>query len=147
MSSGNVTYGAPSTGGCTVKGAVFAGDRRVEVRDFPKPEPGPGEVVLKMMASGLCGSDLARYRLPASEVVQPSRVAGHEPCGVVAEVGPGVTSVRVGDRVMMHHYTGCNACSMCRVGYTQMCLVTTRYTAPPRMEATRTTCCVRRRRA
>ena len=42
---------------------------------------------------------------------------------MVAEVGPGVTSVRVGDRVMMHHYTGCNACSMCRIGYTQMCLV------------------------
>ncbi len=47
-----------------MKGAVFAGDRRVEVRDFPEPEPGPGEVVLKMMASGLCGSDLMRYRLP-----------------------------------------------------------------------------------
>ena len=106
-----------------MKGAVFVGDRRVEVRDFSKPEPGPGEVVLKMMASGLCGSDLARYRAPASEVVQPPRVAGHEPCGVVSEVGPGVASVRAGDRVMMHHYTGCDACSMCRIGYTQMCLV------------------------
>ena len=106
-----------------MKGAVFVGDRRMEVRDFPKPEPGPGEVVLKMKASGLCGSDLMRYRLPASELTEPLRVAGHEPCGVVAEVGPGVTSVQVGDRVMMHHYTGCNACSMCRIGYTQMCLV------------------------
>ena len=42
---------------------------------------------------------------------------------MVAEVGPGVTEVQVGDRVMMHHYTGCNTCSMCRIGYTQMCLV------------------------
>ncbi len=106
-----------------MKGAFFVGDRRVGLRDLPEPEPGPGEVLLKMMASGLCGSDLRRYRTPASELVEPLHVAGHEPCGVVAEVGAGVDSVAVGDRVMMHHYTGCNACSMCRIGYTQMCLV------------------------
>ncbi len=106
-----------------MRGVVFLGDRKLEVRELPKPEPGPGEVVLKMMASGLCGSDLSRYRRAASEVPPPHHVAGHEPCGVVAEVGAGVTAVKAGDRVMMHHYTGCGACSMCRIGYTQMCLV------------------------
>ncbi len=105
-----------------MKGVVFIGDRNLELRDLPEPEPGPGEVLLKMMASGLCGSDLKRYRAPRAELTGSLHVAGHEPCGVVSEVGPGVTQVQVGDRVMMHHYTGCNACSMCRIGYTQMCL-------------------------
>ena len=106
-----------------MRGVVFVGDRHIELRDLPEPEPGPGEVLLEMKASGLCGSDLRRYRGPATALPEPLHVAGHEPCGVVAEVGPGVTSVNVGDRVMMHHYTGCNTCSMCRIGYTQMCLV------------------------
>lgn len=62
--------------------------------------------------------------MPKSEKGAPDtlHVGGHEPCGVIAEVGPNVTQVKVGDRVMMHHYTGCGACSMCRIGYTQMCL-------------------------
>ncbi len=106
-----------------MKGVVFTGDRNLEIRELGIPEPGSGEVVLKMMASGLCGSDLRRYRMSSDEIGSPLFVAGHEPCGVVAEVGPNVESVRVGDRVMMHHYTGCNRCSMCRIGYTQMCLV------------------------
>ena len=106
-----------------MKGAIFTGDRSVELIDLPEPEPKHGEVLLKMMASGLCGSDLRRYRAPSAELAPPFHVAGHEPCGVVAEVGPGVSEVEVGDRVMMHHYTGCGACSMCRIGYTQMCLV------------------------
>ena len=104
-----------------MKGVIFTGDRTLELRDLPEPEPGHGEVLLKMMASGMCGSDLTRYRMPASDLTA-FHVAGHEPCGVVAEVGPGVTEVSVGDRVMMHHYTGCNTCSMCRIGYNQMCL-------------------------
>ena len=65
-----------------MKGAVFVGDRRMEVRDFPKPEPGPGEVVLKMKASGLCGSDLMRYRLPASELTRAAlALPGTSPAG------------------------------------------------------------------
>ena len=49
-----------------MRGVVFVGDRTVELRDLPEPEPGQGEVLLKMMASGLCGSDLRRYRTPAA---------------------------------------------------------------------------------
>lgn len=106
-----------------MRGAVFPGDRQVELRDLPDPTPGAGQVVIAMKASGLCGSDLKAYRTARSERGDPAslKVAGHEPCGVIAEVGPGVTQVRVGDRVMMHHYTGCGACKMCRIGYTQMC--------------------------
>jgi threonine dehydrogenase-like Zn-dependent dehydrogenase len=107
-----------------MRGIVFVGDREVEMRELSKPSPGAGEVVLAMKASGLCGSDLRAYRVPRAQRGDPTALAvgGHEPCGVVAEVGPGVSTVRVGDRVMMHHYTGCGTCRLCRIGYTQMCL-------------------------
>jgi 2-desacetyl-2-hydroxyethyl bacteriochlorophyllide A dehydrogenase len=107
-----------------MKGVVFVGDRQIDLREVPKPTPGPGEVVLAMKASGLCGSDLRPYRMPKAQRgnAMALTVGGHEPCGVVAEVGPGVSTVRVGDRVMMHHYTGCGMCQMCRIGYTQMCM-------------------------
>jgi threonine dehydrogenase-like Zn-dependent dehydrogenase len=107
-----------------MKGIVFVGDREVEIRELAKPSPGAGEVLLAMKASGLCGSDFRAYRAPRAQRGDPTSLAagGHEPCGVVAEVGPGVSTVRAGDRVMMHHYTGCGTCRMCRIGYTQMCL-------------------------
>ena len=107
-----------------MKGVVFLGDSELDIRELPKPSAGLGEVVIEMKASGLCGSDLRPYRMPKTEKASPEllHVGGHEPCGVIAEIGPNVTQVKLGDRVMMHHYTGCGACSMCRIGYTQMCL-------------------------
>ena len=91
-----------------MRGVVFTGDRQVEIRTLPDPHPGPGDVVIAMKASGLCGSDLRHYRAARSERGDQAnlKVAGHEPCGVVAEIGADVTEVAVGDRVMMHHYTG-----------------------------------------
>ena len=107
-----------------MRGVIFTGDREVEIRNLNDPQPGPGEVVIAMKASGLCGSDLRHYRAARADRGDPAnlKVAGHEPCGVIAEIGSGVTEVAVGDRVMMHHYTGCRTCTMCRIGYTQMCL-------------------------
>ena len=107
-----------------MKGVVFLGDRELDIRELPDPTPGPGEVVVAMKASGLCGSDLRPYRLSKDQKGDPAllKVGGHEPCGVIAEIGKDVHSVKVGDRVMMHHYTGCGTCTMCRVGYTQICL-------------------------
>jgi len=113
-----------------MKAVVFHGDRKLEIMDFPDPTPGPGEVVLEIKASGMCGSDLKYYRAvggaaamgfggPAGPII-----AGHEPCGVVAAVGAGVDPAlaAVGDRVMDHHYEGCGVCKHCREGWTQMCL-------------------------
>jgi len=115
-----------------MKGVVFLGDRKLELRDFPDPTPGPRDVVLEIKASGMCGSDLHNYREPARAANavtggirrQAGMIAGHEPCGVVAAVGSGVTEqeARVGQRVMDHHYEGCGACKHCRAGWTQMCL-------------------------
>ena len=107
-----------------MKGAVFLGDRTVELRDFPDPEPGPGEVVVAIRASGMCGSDLHVYRdAPGSPATSGQRVVGHEPAGVVHAVGPGVgpDMAAVGDRVMVHHYIGCTRCDHCRLGWPQMC--------------------------
>jgi threonine dehydrogenase-like Zn-dependent dehydrogenase len=114
-----------------MRGALFVGDRKIEIRQFPDPLPGPGEVVLEIKASGMCGSDLKFYRpapgeaqraLGLGDISEPI-IGGHEPCGVVAAVGPGVSEAeaRVGDRVMDHHYCGCGVCSHCRVGWSQLC--------------------------
>ena len=105
-----------------MRGMVFLGDRRVELQDFVDPTPGPGEVVLAIGASGMCGSDLHYYRAAGDPGVEPC-IGGHEPAGTVVAVGPGVlpTQVAVGDRVMVHHYAGCGTCRSCRSGWTQMC--------------------------
>src|SRR5437773_11017161 len=110
-----------------MRGAVFLGNRKIEIRNFPDPTPGPGEVVIEMKASGLCGSDLKFYRSPPGAAqaalglggsAEPF-IAGHEPCGVVAARGPGVSEreAPIGQRVMDHHYSGCGVCKHCRVGW------------------------------
>src|ERR1700757_2960687 len=97
-----------------MRGVVFTGDRTLEIMTFPDPTPGPGEVVVEMKASGMCGSDLHQYRRSKSQPqgstgVPPNpnpTIAGHEPCGVVVAVGAGVAGAeaRIGDRMMVHHY-------------------------------------------
>jgi L-iditol 2-dehydrogenase len=107
-----------------MRGVVLTGDRGVAIREFEDPRPGPGEVVVQIRASGICGTDLHIYHAPASErAARPPTISGHEPCGVVAEVGAGVSEhvARVGDRVMVHHYLGCGVCDQCRIGYPQQC--------------------------
>jgi threonine dehydrogenase-like Zn-dependent dehydrogenase len=109
-----------------MQGVVFMGQRRVELREFPDPEPGPDEVVVRIKASGMCGSDLHYYRGDATPSDTPSSelcIGGHEPAGVVETVGSAVdpANVAVGDRVMVHHYSGCGACSSCRTGWPQLC--------------------------
>ncbi len=77
-----------------MRGLIFTGNRESELREFPDPRPGPGEAVITIRASGLCGSDLLRYR-----GTEPSpTIIGHEPCGVVAELGPGSPSSHVTER-------------------------------------------------
>jgi threonine dehydrogenase-like Zn-dependent dehydrogenase len=114
-----------------MRGVVFTGGREIELMEFPDPTPGPGEVVLEMKASGMCGSDLHQYRRPKSGgesigglPVNPNPViGGHEPCGIVAAIGPEVSEkmARVGQRVMVHHYKGCTVCEHCRSGWSQLC--------------------------
>lgn len=107
-----------------MKGLIFEGERRVALADVPDPTPAPGEVIVRIAASGMCGSDLHYYRADGPlEANGAPCVGGHEPAGVVEALGPGVetSQVQVGDRVMVHHYAGCGGCSACRAGWTQMC--------------------------
>ncbi len=113
-----------------MRGVVFTGERQLELMEFPDPIPGEGEVVIEMKASGMCGSDLHQYRRPRSGgatggLAAPSEptIAGHEPCGIVAAIGPGVDAARakIGQRVMVHHYKGCTVCNHCRSGWSQLC--------------------------
>jgi len=116
-----------------MRGVVFTGDRKLELRTFPDPIPGPGEVVIELKASGMCGSDLKFYRRSKSGgegavafgFADPGEIiAGHEPCGIVAAVGAGVTEkqARIGSRVMQFHYAGCGLCAQCRSGWGQLCI-------------------------
>jgi len=101
-----------------MKGIVFLGNRRCEVREFPVPEPGPGEVLLRIKATGICGSDLSVYRSETSS----DQIRGHEPCGVIEKVAPDVTHLKVGDRVTVHHHQGCGSCPACVEGEVVACI-------------------------
>jgi threonine dehydrogenase-like Zn-dependent dehydrogenase len=108
----------------TMPGLVFLGGSRSELREFQVPEPRPTEVVIRVMASGLCGSDLHSYRSPdglRSPRTGEFIVAGHEPAGVVERIGSQVTAFAPGDRVLAYHILGCGLCHNCRLGYPVNC--------------------------
>jgi threonine dehydrogenase-like Zn-dependent dehydrogenase len=99
----------------------YTGDRQVVVRDKPEPRPGPGEVVIQMKASAVCGSDLHAYRHPQPDLLTSDMTPGHEPCGVIAELGEGVTNWSVGDRVVVYFRRTCGECFYCRTGHRNVC--------------------------
>jgi L-iditol 2-dehydrogenase len=90
--------------------AVYYNNKDIRVKDLPKPEIGADEILLKVMASGICGTDVVEwYRLPKAP-----RVLGHEATGIIYEVGEKVTKCRVGDRVFVSHHVPCNKCRYCQ---------------------------------
>ena len=92
-----------------------AGDIRIE--DVTLPEAGPGEIVIRIKASGICGSDVMHwYRQGRGPVV-----LGHEIGGEIAAVGEGVTAYKSGDRVGASHHVPCNTCHYCRTGHDTVC--------------------------
>lgn len=101
-------------------GVVLPGNSTVAFREFPVPSPGHGQVLVKMRASSICGSDIrAIYREHLGEGAEAYQgvIAGHEPCGQVVELGPGCKRIREGDRVVIYHIGGCGLCEECRRGY------------------------------
>ncbi len=103
--------------------AVSLGYQSVNVVDVPRPKPGPGEVLMKVEASAICRADLSLYHGMSVFGGPPDGaiVPGHEPCGVVAEVGDGVTGVSVGDRIVGYLAISCNRCAVCRAGWKMLC--------------------------
>ena len=100
----------------SMRAAIYHGAGRITIEDVPIPVIGPGELLVRITACGLCGSDLMRwYQDPRAPVV-----LGHEPVGVVASAGEGA-EFAVGDRVFVHHHVPCFACDLCRRGRHTLC--------------------------
>ena len=105
--------------GHPLNGVFLPGGRQVVLESVPDPTPGWGQVVVEMKASTICGSDLrAIYRehLGTGAEAYQGVVAGHEPCGEIVAVGPGIRRFGVGDRVVLYHIAGCGVCPDCRAG-------------------------------
>jgi len=97
--------------------AMYYSNRDVRVEEMPVPQIGPGEVLMRVEASGICGTDLLEwYRLHKAPLV-----LGHEVAGVVAAVGKGVKRYRVGERICAAHHVPCNTCRYCLSGHHTVC--------------------------
>ena len=98
--------------------SVYRGDGKLVAEEWPRPTIGAGEVLLRVLGCGLCGSDIAK-------IVDPSTpaplVLGHEVVGEIVTLGPGVTDCAIGDRVVAAHHVPCGDCHYCRRGSESMC--------------------------
>ncbi|MBA2691252.1 MAG: alcohol dehydrogenase catalytic domain-containing protein [Rubrobacter sp.] len=104
-----------------MKAFVKTGNRPGEagIEDVPRPAPGPDEVLLRVASCGICGSDIHAFNSdPGFEWVRPPITLGHEFSGAVEEVGPDVSDVSVGDRVVAVAIQGCGECEACESGST-----------------------------
>lgn len=94
----------------TMRAAVYRGKGRVVVETVPVPAIGAGEVLIRVAACGICGTDLKKIE---HGFVAAPQIFGHEVSGTVVAVGPGVTRWKLGDRVMSFHHVPCGACFYC----------------------------------
>ena len=107
-----------------MRGAYLPGNSTVELREAADPQAGHGEVLLRMKASTICGSDIRciyHEHLGKGPERYQGVIAGHEPSGQIVETGPGCRRFRVGDRVLVYHISGCGLCNDCRRGYMISC--------------------------
>jgi threonine dehydrogenase-like Zn-dependent dehydrogenase len=100
----------------------YVGERQALCCDKADPKPAANEVVIQVKAAGICGSDLHVYRRPSKDFLERARVPGHEPAGVIAEVGSDVKDWRVGDRVTAYFRQICGVCYYCRTGHSNVCI-------------------------
>lgn len=109
----------------TMRGLVLPGNSSAELREFSVPEPGHGEVLIRVKSSTICGSDIRciyhQHLGKGPEGYQPGTIAGHEPCGQIVAAGPGCRRFKEGDRVIVYHISGCGVCNDCRRGYMISC--------------------------
>jgi L-iditol 2-dehydrogenase len=100
-----------------VRAAVYYSNNDVRVEERPRPVAGPGELVFRVEASGICGSDVMEwYRIRKAPLV-----LGHEVAGEVVEAGPGVAAFKPGDRIVATHHVPCDACRYCLAGQHPYC--------------------------
>ena len=102
-----------------MKANVFRGNGRFGIEDVEQPLAGVGEAVIRITLTTICGTDLHIVR--GEYPVKPGLVIGHEPVGVIAQLGPGVDGYAVGDRVLVGAITPCGQCNGCLSGHTSQC--------------------------
>ena len=98
---------------------VFHGKDKISVEEVEKPRPGPGEAVIRVTLTTICGTDL--HILRGEYPVKPGLIIGHEPVGVIDELGAGVIGYQVGDRVLVGAITPCGQCNACLSGHLAQC--------------------------
>src|SRR5262245_33705197 len=102
-----------------MKANVFRGIHQFGIEDVERPHASAGEAVLRVTLTTICGTDLHIVR--GEYPVEPGRIIGHEPVGVVEELGPGVTGYAIGDRVLVGAITPCGQCHGCLSGHPSQC--------------------------
>jgi 2-desacetyl-2-hydroxyethyl bacteriochlorophyllide A dehydrogenase len=102
-----------------MRATVFHGVGDIRVEEVPRPRPANGEALIRVTTTTICGTDLHIVR--GEYPVRPGLVIGHEPVGVIAELGPGVSGYEVGDRVLVGAITPCGQCLSCLSGHHSQC--------------------------
>jgi len=100
-----------------MRAAIYYANNDLRIKEIDTPKIGPGEVLMRVEASGICGSDIMEwYRIDRVPLV-----LGHEVAGVVAAVGAGVKDFKAGDRICAAHHVPCNECHFCKTGHHTVC--------------------------
>ncbi|MDE2466593.1 MAG: alcohol dehydrogenase catalytic domain-containing protein, partial [Alphaproteobacteria bacterium] len=102
-----------------MKALVFRGKHQIRIEEVPIPKPGYGEAVVRVTLTTICGTDLHIVR--GEYPVKPGLILGHEPVGVIHDIGPGVTGYRIGERVLVGAITPCGQCNFCLGGNWSQC--------------------------
>ena len=110
---------SPRTTASTMKALVFRGPNQIGLEQIPIPRPGPGEAVIRVTLTNICGTDV--HILKGEYPVKPGLIIGHEPVGVVHELGVGVSGYQIGDRVLVGAITPCGQCVDCLRGDLSQC--------------------------
>src|SRR6188508_236405 len=98
---------------------VFHEKDRIKVEEVERPRPGPGEAVIRVTLTTICGTDV--HIVKGEYPVEPGLTLGHEPVGVIEELGPGVIGYEIGERVLVGAITPCGQCSACLSGQLSQC--------------------------
>jgi threonine dehydrogenase-like Zn-dependent dehydrogenase len=103
----------------TMRANVFRAPGEITVEEVDRPRPGPGEAVIRITLTTICGTDV--HIVKGEYPVRPGLILGHEPVGVIEELGSGVTGYEVGERVLVGAITPCGQCHACLAGHLSQC--------------------------
>src|SRR4051794_36616813 len=119
MAQHNVFHGSGTTRS-RMKAVVFRGKDRIELEDVPKPVAAPGQAVIRVTTTTICGTDVHIVR--GEYPVKPGLIIGHEPVGIIEELGDGLSDeYQVGQRVIVGAITPCGQCFYCLNGNSSQC--------------------------